>query len=456
MEWLIDNWQKIAIPVVAFLATYVVGWWLRKVLGTLFERWKTKMQWQGSQLAKIYLSRLLFFWFLILGVAMGIQVSVLSEDVQLVTTRAAWSLFFLSLGWALAILGERLAKIYLPRIKASQPTIIIVINAIRILIIFSAVLTILEIWGITTTFALLIIAVAVLVIALALRNAVPNLFAGIQINATQHFKVGDFIKLETGEEGYIDAMSWNSTRIKALDDRLIVIPNNRLLQHKVVNYGKVLNKATVPFRFYSRTHLTELTGLRAKNLREFVNIMKKASDAVIYFHTHRFLEEHNYLTPEPSNDFAVWVTDALGEEVLGEKIASVNTFEFPNMKTLRERFINIIEEHLAKGNDSRETMTGREFYFMKSVAVVMPTPRLAHDLREFVEILRNGSLGSLYFHIFESRLKLGKGLNDFSVWLRDSLGEEELADRIARFDPFTYSLEGLRSALIQLVEKRIG
>ncbi len=85
----------------------------------------------------------------------------------------------------------------------------------------------------------------------------------------------------------------------------------------------------------------------------------------------------------------------------------------------------------------------------------MPTPYVAHDLREFAETLRKISLGSLYFHVFESRLRLGKGLNDFSTWLQDSLGEAELAEDIARLDPYTYTLEGLRSALIQLIEKRI-
>jgi hypothetical protein len=267
--------------------------------------------------------------------------------------------------------------------------------------------------------------------------------------------VGDYIKLETGEEGYVTEISWNNTRIKALDESIVIVPNNRLLQHTVINYGHPLKKAKEPFRFYSRTHLTELTGLKAKNLRELVDILKKAPEAVIYYHTHRFLEEHHYLTPEPSNDFAVWVSDALGEEVLGERLVSVNTFEFPSLGALRDRLVGIIEEHLSKGSNAREAMAGREFYFMKSVSVVLPTTYTVHDLREFIETLRKISLGSLYFHVFESRLRLGRGLNDFTIWLRDSLGEEELGEEIARFDPYTYTLEGLRSTLIQLIEKRI-
>jgi hypothetical protein len=267
--------------------------------------------------------------------------------------------------------------------------------------------------------------------------------------------VGDYIKMETGQEGYVTEISWNNTHIRGLDESTIIVPNSRLLQHTVINYGHPLKKATEPFRFHSRTHLTELTGLKAKNLRELVDILKKVPDAVIYHHTHHFLEQHHYLTPEPSNDFAVWVSDALGDEVLGESLTSVDTFAFPNLEALRERLVGIIEEHLSKGSSFREVMPGREFHFAKSVSVILPTPYVAHDLREFVEALRKISLGSLYFHIFESKLRLGRGLNDFSIWIKDSLGETELGEEIARLDPYTYTLEGLRSTLIQLIEKRI-
>ena len=104
-------------------------------------------------------------------------------------------------------------------------------------------LIVLDIWGIPTTPLLLLIAVVVLAAALALRNAAPNLFAGFQLGSTQQIKVGDFIKLETGEEGYVTEISWNNTRIKALDESIVVVPNNRLLQRTIINYGHPLKKA---------------------------------------------------------------------------------------------------------------------------------------------------------------------------------------------------------------------
>jgi small-conductance mechanosensitive channel len=455
IQWLIDNWLEIAIPVLAFLATYVVGLWLRGVANNTFERWTARTRWEGSRLVVAVFYRPFLYWILLLGVCIAIQVSVLPPEVKSITARVAGGLFVLSLGWVIIILSERVLKLYLPETKALQATATLAINVVRITIIVVVVLIVLDIWGVPTTPLLLLIAVAVVAAVLALRNAVPNLFAGFQLSATQQIKVGDYIKLETGEEGYVTEISWSTTRIKSLDESTVIVPNSQLLQHTVINYGHPLKKAKEPFHFASRTHLTELTGLKAKNPPELVEALKRVPDAVIYYHTHHFLEQHHYLTPEPSNDFAIWVGDALGDEVLGERLASVDTFGFPNLGALRERLATIIEEHLSSGSNFREAMPGREFHFMKSVSVILPTSYVAHDLREFVEALRKISLGSLYFHVFESRLRLGKKLNDFSIWLKDSLDEIELGEEISRLDPYTYTLEGLRSALIQLIEKRI-
>ena len=453
--WLADNWLKIVIPVLAFLATCVVGLWLRRVVDNAFERWAARTKWGGSQFVVATVRRPFLLWFLLLGIAIAIEVSVLPLEAKSITAKAVGSLFVLSLGWIVIALSQQLLTLYLPRLRATQPTITLAINVIRIIIIVVGVLILLDIWGMPTIPILLLIAVAALAAMLALRDAAPNLFAGFQLNSTQQTKVGDYIKLETGEEGYVTEISWSNTRLKAMDESSLIVPNSRLLQHTVINYGRPLKKAKEPFYFMSRTYLKELTGLKAKNLPELVAVLKKAPDAVIDYHTHHFLEEHHYLTPEPSNDFAVWINDSLGDEVLGERLASIDTFGFPNLGALRERLVGIIEEYLATGSNLRQAMEGREFHFVKSVSVVMPTAYVAHDLREFVEALRKVSAGSLYFHIFESRLRLGRGLNDFSIWLKDNLDETELGDEIARLDPYTYTLEGLRSTLIRLIEKRI-
>ncbi|OGO18660.1 MAG: hypothetical protein A2Z02_05595 [Chloroflexi bacterium RBG_16_48_7] len=222
-----------------------------------------------------------------------------------------------------------------------------------------------------------------------------------------------------------------------------------------MNYGRPLKKAKEPFKFYTRLHLNELTGIKASNIDELVDGLKTVPDAVIYYHTHHFIEEHHYLVPEPANDFSVWTGDALDDTVLSEKLAGIDTYEFTNINALRMRIIAVIEEYISTKPVLHNAYPGREFHFIKSVGLVMPTAYSAYDLREFVEILRKISLDSLYFHMFESRLRLGKGINDFSIWLKDNLDENDIANSISHLDPYNYTLSGLRSAVIQLIEKRI-
>jgi hypothetical protein len=231
-----------------------------------------------------------------------------------------------------------------------------------------------------------------------------------------------------------------------------------LIQENAVDYQRegrnTVKKAREPFRFVDQVHLKELTAIKAKNLKELVDILKNTPDSIVHYHTHHFLEERHYLTPEPANDFAVWANDVLGEEILGEKLASIDVLEFPTMNALRNRVVNVIEQHVLSEQEMREVPEGKEFYFIKWVSIVLATPHVARDLREFGEALGTLSPGSLYFHIIESRLRTGTLSNDFSVWL-DSLGEQELAEAAARLDPYTYTLEGVRSQLIKLVAKRI-
>lgn len=216
-------------------------------------------------------------------------------------------------------------------------------------------------------------------------------------------------------------------------------------------------KAKEPFKFYTRLHLSELTGLRATTLDQLLDLIKKVSGSCIYHHTHRFLQQHQYLSPEPPNDFAYWVAEILGEVELGERLASIDTIQFSTIRSLRNKIVATIEDYL-KNNPLAKLKFARseeEFHFIKSVSFVIPTNYVVYDLREFAEILKKITIDSIYFHIFEARLRLGKGTNDFSSWIENSLGDKELADEISKLDPYTRTLENLRETLIRRIEKKI-
>ena len=150
------------------------------------------------------------------------------------------------------------------------------------------------------------------------------------------------------------------------------------------------NKKT--FRFYTRLHLRLLTGLKASNIEELLAFIKDVPGSSIYYHTHHFLQQHMYLSPEPPNDFSYWIATALNEEVLGEKIASIDTIRYPTIRTLRNEIIRIIEGYIDDNQrvKLRFAAPNKVFHFIKSASFILPTPYVAVDLKDFVEMDKDG------------------------------------------------------------------
>lgn len=217
-----------------------------------------------------------------------------------------------------------------------------------------------------------------------------------------------------------------------------------------------LAKAKEPFRFYTRLHLSELTGLRASNISQLLGLIKKVPGSSIYHHTHRFLQQHQYLSPEPPNDFAYWLSNILGEAELGEELASIDTIQYSAIAKLRSKIAETIEKYLITNPLAKLKFakSGEEFHFVKTISFIIPTNYVVSDLKEFAEILKKITIDSIYFHIFEARLRLEKEDNDFANWIDTSVGDKGLAERISGLDPYTITLEDLRKKLIQIIETR--
>ncbi len=214
-------------------------------------------------------------------------------------------------------------------------------------------------------------------------------------------------------------------------------------------------QAKEPFRFYTRQNLTFLTGRNAKNLAELLVGIREAKESSIYYHTHHFFAQHEFLTPEPPNDFAYWISNILQEKALGERVANIDLRDLSNLDDIRSRMVSLIEQSIASGigQSTREAPPGEEFHFMETQIFVFPTGHVASSLTDFRECLKQVSIQSIYFHVIESGLR-GRE-SDFSFWLRNSLAETKLALEFLQFDPYTQTLENLRQRLIRLVDHRL-
>jgi hypothetical protein len=216
-----------------------------------------------------------------------------------------------------------------------------------------------------------------------------------------------------------------------------------------------LARAETPFLFHEQLGLVEMTGLKAGDLEELSLHLKEVPESSVFYHTHHYLQQHQFLTPEPPNDFAYWVSNVLQEEVMGEKLAAIDTVRYVSLGELRNAIVAAIDGFLDQKPVLRKAPPGEEFYFMKSVLFNVPTSHAARDLKEFMECLKHVSIGCLYNHVFAGRLRAPLGVDDFSNWLETALKERELAKKIAKLDPYTYTMEGLRKKILDLVARRL-
>jgi hypothetical protein len=123
---------------------------------------------------------------------------------------------------------------------------------------------------------------------------------------------------------------------------------------------------------------------------------------------------------------------------------------------LRTELCRVIERYLEHTAEVRAAPPGMEFYFRRSVSFVLKTGPVVRTLQEFRRALKRVSLNSISFHMFDARLRLERGDNDFSNWIEKSLGQKSLADELRTLDPYTHTEEGLRQAMIVLIDKAIG
>lgn len=206
------------------------------------------------------------------------------------------------------------------------------------------------------------------------------------------------------------------------------------------------------FRFYSRSHQVLLLGRRARSVGDLLDGMRSVPPASVYYHTHRFLQQHHYLSPEPPNDFAYWVTNILNLDSLGEALASVDIVSYKHVEDIRRALVSVVEKYITTEGHTSVAPPGEEFHFMACKTFVLPSQYEAHSLKEFAEILPKVTIDSLYFHVFEAPLRLKRDENDFSAWFTQ-IGNPELAKEVAAFDPYTVTLERLRNRLITTVNK---
>ncbi len=206
-----------------------------------------------------------------------------------------------------------------------------------------------------------------------------------------------------------------------------------------------------PFAVMDCALVTLAAGRRAQNLRELRDHLREVDAGSIRHHFWGSLLRPSFDEPEFGNDFARWAASALHDRSLAERLAMVDPAAFADSDGLRREVLDIVDERLDEREHVPWSPPDRQFHFLTSRMVVFDTRRRVHGPRELGHALPELSLGSVYYHFIDARLRPPLGQDDFSVWLAGAGEATALMVRaLGGLDPFFAGLSETRRRLSAL------
>jgi len=121
--------------------------------------------------------------------------------------------------------------------KASRELASFLIKLTKAFIITIGVVAILQDWGINVTGFVASLGLGGLAFALAAKDTAANIFGGIAILTDNIFKTGEWVKIGNAE-GIVEDIGMRTTKIRAFDKRLIVVPNSVIANSNVENFSR--------------------------------------------------------------------------------------------------------------------------------------------------------------------------------------------------------------------------
>lgn len=212
------------------------------------------------------------------------------------------------------------------------------------------------------------------------------------------------------------------------------------------------SKNSQPFIFYECMSLIQPTGKQAQDAQQLLKLMAEVEPGVIYHHIHEYYLNAPIEVPEYPNDFAVWAAEALEDRALAEKLTGLDINSHTGIEKVRKALIDILKSYLSENRTHRPARKGDAFFFNDAITIVIPTDITVKSLDDFINALGIIATSSIYFHVFEARMRLQRPSDDFSIWLEQSLERRDLAQKVRIFDPYYYSVEELRQQLLSTLQ----
>ncbi|MGO9378148.1 MAG: mechanosensitive ion channel family protein [Dissulfurispiraceae bacterium] len=229
--------QKVILPVFVAVAVTSATFIARGIAFSILHKWDQKTAARIGEIIDKSVRVPSLYWCVAVGLYVGIVVSEMPEKYASYFDKAIHVMLILSFTAAVANLAGKIFRNYIQKSDLPLPTTGLAYGILKGTIYVAGILIMLGVLGISIAPLITALGVGGLAVALALQDTLANLFAGIHILVEKSIRVGDYIRLESGQEGRVEDITWRTTRIKMMPNNMVIIPNKNLSQSVVINYS---------------------------------------------------------------------------------------------------------------------------------------------------------------------------------------------------------------------------
>jgi MscS family membrane protein len=235
------TYNNLVQSLVIIIGFIVAGWVLTTFVQFYVRRWaaKTRTELDDMLIKKFRPPFSYIIWLF------GIRLAIKPLNLNAVGfDRIINSIILIVAIYAAAVLADIIFKGALRKFAARTASTMddalmpLIDKSVKSLIVVVGLVWLLDIWSVNIAPVLASLGIAGLALGFAVKDSLANIFGGISMILDQTIKVGDKVKLESGDSGDIVDMGLRSTKLKTFDNEIITVPNGQLANSRIQNYGQ--------------------------------------------------------------------------------------------------------------------------------------------------------------------------------------------------------------------------
>jgi small-conductance mechanosensitive channel len=317
---------NILIPIGIFVLFSISGIVVEKVIISKLLRLIEKSPFKIDSVALGAFKGMFVLWASMAGAYIAILWAFGDAYWVVYAIKAIISVLIVSISIVIARIVTGIVNVFSKKAEGILPSTSMFANLTKLLVYILGILILLQYLGISITPILTALGVGGLALALALQDTLANIFAGLHILLSGQIKPGDYIKLDTGDEGFIADISLRNTSIRMASNSMLLIPNLKLSGAIVTNHELPERQMSVVIKV-GVSYESDLENVERIVCKVASEVMKEVAGGVPEFEP--FLRFHTF------SDFSIDFNVILRAKTFGDQYIVKHEF----IKRLHKRFI---------------------------------------------------------------------------------------------------------------------